>query len=245
MHHFFVLSENIYEDHIVISGEDFNHAKNVLRLKSGEEIILSSGDNVDYYCTVEKVEESEIIAHIDRVDDEGRELPSKIYLFQGLPKNDKMEGIIQKAVELGVFQVIPVAMKRSIVKLDAKKEENKLKRWNEIAKSAAKQSKRSILPEITRVYSFKEAVEYAKALDLVLVPYECADGMEKTKKLLENIEFGKSVGIFIGPEGGFDGSELDIVNDNKFEIITLGKRILRTETASLMILSVLMYHFEQ
>lgn len=245
MYHFFAKKENIFENYILIDGDDVKHLRNVLRIRPGERIIMSSGENIDYYCVVSDIEEDRIIVSIESIDKEGRELPVRIYLFQGLPKGDKMEFIIQKAVELGAYEIVPVAMKRSVVKLDSKKSESKVKRWNLIAESAAKQSKRSVLPLVNNVMTFKQAAEYAKKLDIVLMPYECADGMQSTKELINSIRPGQSVGIFIGPEGGFDGEELTAAHDNKFSIITLGKRILRTETAGMMLLSVLMYNLEE
>jgi 16S rRNA (uracil1498-N3)-methyltransferase len=245
MYHFFAEHENIQDTYIDITGTDVNHIKNVLRMKAGDQVIISSGDNIDYYCHLADLQDEYIRADIDSTDERGRELPTKIYLFQGLPKADKMELIVQKTVELGVFEVIPVAMKRSVVKLDQKKAESKGKRWNAIAESAAKQSKRSIIPQVIDTCSFQQALTIAKACDVKLLPYECADGMNKTKELIGQLEPGKSVAIFIGPEGGFDQEELDQAQAAGFEIITLGRRILRTETAGLMLLSVLMYHFEQ
>lgn len=244
MYHFFAKHENIFKDHIIIDGEDVNHMKNVLRMKENDKILISSGDNTDYHCYIAEMDDDIIKANIESVDEEGKELPSKIYLFQGLPKADKMELIIQKAVELGVYEIIPVAMKRSVVKLDSKKEDAKIKRWNGISESAAKQSKRSIIPNVSNVMSYKQAIEYAKELDIVLLPYECAEGMEGTRKIISEIKPGQSVGIFIGPEGGFDLSELDLALNSAFKVITLGKRILRTETAGLTILSVLMFELE-
>ena len=175
---------------------------------------------------------------------EEAELPSKTYLFQGLPKGDKMELIIQKAVELGVYEIIPVATKRAVVKLDKKKSESKRKRWQSISESAAKQSKRLIVPEITSVMSFREAVEYAAGMDVKLMPYELAEGMEETRHLLEGIVPGQSVAIFIGPEGGFSAEEAKLAAAEGLQPITLGKRILRTETAGMTVLSVLMYLLE-
>lgn len=245
MYHFFAEHENIHDTYIEIVGSDVNHLKNVLRFKEGDNLLISSGDNVDYICHISEMYDDKIIALIDSIDNVGKELPSKVYLFQGLPKGDKMELIIQKMTELGVHQIIPVAMKRSVVKLDSKKEGNKIKRWNLIAESAAKQSKRSIIPEITGVYGFKEAIEFADSLDVKLLPYECADGMSKTKNIINNIKKGQSLAIFIGPEGGFDIEELEFAKEHGFEIITLGKRILRTETAGMMLMSVLMYNFEE
>lgn len=245
MYHFFAEHENIHDTYIEIVGSDVNHLKNVLRFKEGDNLLISSGDNVDYICHISEMYDDKIIALIDSIDNVGKELPSKVYLFQGLPKGDKMELIIQKMTELGVHQIIPVAMKRSVVKLDSKKEGNKIKRWNLIAESAAKQSKRSIIPEITGVCGFKEAIEFADSLDVKLLPYECADGMSKTKNIINNIKKGQSVAIFIGPEGGFDIEELEFAKERGFEIITLGRRILRTETAGMMLMSVLMYNFEE
>lgn len=178
------------------------------------------------------------------VEEANRELPSKIYLFQGLPKGDKMELIIQKAVELGVYEIIPVATKRAVVKLDAKKAEAKQKRWQSIAESAAKQSRRNIIPHIHEVVKFGQAVDYAKNLDITLIPYELAEDMEKTKQIFETIQPGQSIGIFIGPEGGFDESEIVLAQENGISPITLGKRILRTETAGMAVLSVLMFQLE-
>lgn len=245
MYHFFSEHQNIHDSYIDITGSDVNHIKNVLRLKMGDSLFISSGDNVDYTCHITQIEESYIRADIDFAEESGRELPSKIYLFQGLPKADKMELIVQKAVELGAFEIIPVAMKRSVVKLDAKKAEAKVKRWNAIAESAAKQSKRSIIPKVSEVLTFQQALEKAKACEVKLLPYECAEGMEKTKRLIGALKPGQSVAVFIGPEGGFDLSELEAAEGAECEVITLGKRILRTETAGMMLLSVLMYHFEQ
>lgn len=245
MYHFFSEHEHIHDTYIDIVGSDVNHIKNVLRLKTGDSLLISSGDNIDYTCHIAQIDEEHIRADIDSVDERGRELVSKIYLFQGLPKADKMELVIQKAVELGAFEVIPVAMKRSVVKLDAKKAESKVKRWNAIAESAAKQSKRSILPQVSDVVTFAQAVKMAENCQIKLLPYECADGMEKTKRLIENITPGQDIAVFIGPEGGFDLDELELAKEAGCEIITLGKRILRTETAGMMLLSVLMYHLEQ
>lgn len=245
MYHFFARHENIHDTYIELTGTDVNHIKNVLRFKEGDELLISSGDNVDYSCHIQKLGEDKIIAAIDSKDEVGKELPSKVYLFQGLPKGDKMEFIIQKMTELGVHSIIPVAMKRSVVKLDSKKADSKVKRWNAIAESAAKQSKRSIIPEVTKVMTFREALKTASDIDVKLLPYECADGMAKTKNIIEDLQGGTSVAIFIGPEGGFDIEELELAKESGWEVITLGKRILRTETAGMMLMSVLMYHFEE
>ena len=246
MYRFFVEPSQIKDNQICISGSDVNHIKNVLRMKLKEEILISSGEDKEYTCYIEEIGEEEILAHIMYVQEAGYELSSKIYLFQGLPKSDKMELIIQKAVELGVHQVIPVASKRAVVKLDKKKEEKKIIRWQAISESAAKQSKRMYVPEITNVMSFQQAVDYAGKLDIVLFPYELADGMKKTKEIIGKIKPGQSVGIFIGPEGGFEESEVALAKEKAdAQVITLGKRILRTETAGLTVLAILMYTLEE
>lgn len=244
MYHFFI-EERPISDSLVITGSDVNHIRNVLRMKAGEMIMVSCKDGMDYYCTISQVEADKVTAHIDKIDEEGRELPSRIHLFQGLPKSDKMEWIVQKAVELGISEIIPVAMKRCVVKIEPKKEESKRKRWEAIAESAAKQSKRSLIPEIHMVMTYKEAVEYASSMDIVLVPYECAEGMAGTKNILSQVKAGQDIGIFIGPEGGFEEEEIELVTAKGGKTITLGKRILRTETAGLTILSVLMMQLER
>lgn len=244
MYQFFVPSENIQGNRVIISGEDVNHIKNVLRMRVGEELVVSNGqDGKEYRCGILELGD-EIVCELRFVKEDGVELPSKITLFQGLPKADKMELIIQKAVELGVYEVVPVSMKRCVVKLDEKKQKSKISRWQSIAESAAKQSKRSIIPQVMAVMSLKEAVEYAKEMDVVLVPYELAEDMPKTREIIESIKPGQRIGFFIGPEGGFDEAEIQEALKAGAVPITLGKRILRTETAGLTVLSILMYQLE-
>lgn len=246
MYRFFVEPDQVGEKEITITGSDVNHIKNVLRMKPEETILISSGENLEYTCYIRELKEEEIIAHIMYVQESGYELPSRLYLFQGLPKSDKMELIIQKAVELGVHEIIPVASKRAVVKLDEKKEEKKRTRWQAISESAAKQSKRMYVPEVKKVMSFSQAVEYAGQLDVVLVPYELAKGMGETREIIGKIKKGQSVGIFIGPEGGFEEAEVELaVEKANAKAITLGKRILRTETAGLTVLSILMFTLEE
>ena len=155
-----------------------------------------------------------------------------------------MELIIQKAVELGAFAIIPTEMSRCVVRLEEKKKKSKIERWQAISESAAKQSKRNIIPEIMNVMTFGDALQFAKNLDVILVPYESKDGMLSTKKALEMLAPGKSAGIFIGPEGGFDDREIEKALTSGGEIISLGKRILRTETAALTALSKCMLYVE-
>ena len=211
----------------------------------GERVGISDGQGTDYICEVDRLEETEVVLNILSSEKSYSELASRIYLFQGLPKGDKMELIIQKAVELGVFEIVPVATRRAVVKLDEKKAKKKTERWNAIALGAAKQSGRSLIPEVKPVMRFAEALEYAKELDVLLIPYEMAEGMEKTKEIISAVRQGQSVGVFIGPEGGFDEEEVEKAAAEGAQPVTLGRRILRTETAGLTVLSILMYHLEQ
>lgn len=245
MYQFFVNKEQITGHEILITGSDVNHIKNVLRMKTGEEISVSNGeDQKEYRCRIEEIREMDILCKLCFVKEENLELPSKVYLFQGLPKADKMEFIIQKAVELGVFEIIPVASRRAVVRLDEKKEKNKLQRWNTIAQAAAKQSKRMVIPKVTGVMDFKTAAAYAGHCKVRLIPYELAGGMERTKEIFEGLEPGEDIAVFIGPEGGFDEKEVEFAREQGIEPVTLGKRILRTETAGLTVLSWIMYQLE-
>lgn len=230
---------------VIITGSDVNHIKNVLRLKNGEEIAVSNGiDGKEYRCGIEAYTDAEVLCTLRFIKEDGVELPSKVYLFQGLPKADNMELIVQKAVELGACEVIPVATKRSVVKLDEKKAVAKVGRWQTIAEAAAKQSRRSVVPAVHRVVDMKEAVEYAKGMDVKLIPYEFAQNMEHTRKLIGEVKPGQSIAVFIGPEGGFEESEVQAATEAGAEPVTLGRRILRTETAGLTVLSWLMYQLE-
>ncbi|MDE7232852.1 MAG: 16S rRNA (uracil(1498)-N(3))-methyltransferase [Lachnospiraceae bacterium] len=245
MYQFFVEPSQIQDKRIIITGSDVNHIKNVLRMKVGEEIAVKTGeDGREYRCGIEAFAQDQVICSLRFIREEGVELPSKIYLFQGLPKADKMELIVQKAVELGVFEGIPVAMKRCVVKLDEKKAAAKVGRWQGIAEAAAKQCKRGIIPVVKMPMTLREAAAYAQEMDVRLIPYELADDMAHTKEIIEGIAPGQSVALFIGPEGGFEESEVKIALAAGIEPITLGKRILRTETAGLAVLSWLMYHLE-
>lgn len=248
MYHFFVDKEQIDEvdKTLMIEGDDYNHIVNVLRMKTGEEISVSTRvyDGKEYRYGIEEIEDGVVICKLRFIKEDDIELPSKIYLFQGLPKADKMELIVQKAVELGVYEIIPVSMKRCIVKLDDKKAKSKVARWQGIAEAAAKQSKRSIIPSVHAPMTYGEAIQMAQGMDVKLVPYELAKGMDETRNLISSIKPGQSVAIFIGPEGGFDDAEIDKALAADMKPITMGRRILRTETAGFTILAWLGYMLE-
>ena len=245
MYQFFVEPSQIQDKKIIITGSDVNHIRNVLRMKVGEEIAVKSGeDGREYRCGIEAFAQDQVICSLRFIREEGVELPSKIYLFQGLPKADKMEMIVQKAVELGAYEVIPVTVKRCVVKLDEKKAAAKVGRWQGIAEAAAKQCKRGIIPVVKMPMTLREAAAYAQEMDVRLIPYELAEDMAHTREIIEEIAPGQSVALFIGPEGGFEESEVETALAAGIEPITLGRRILRTETAGLAVLSWLMYHLE-
>lgn len=245
MYQFFVEPSQIMGKRIVIQGSDVNHIKNVLRMRVGEEIAVSNGvDGREYRCGIEGFTADEVICSLRFIKEDGVELPSKIYLFQGLPKADKMELIVQKAVELGAYEIIPVAAKRCVVKLDEKKAAGKRSRWQGIAEAAAKQSKRGIIPQIREVMNMKQAIAFAQQMDVRLIPYELAEDMGHTRELIGAVRPGQSVAIFIGPEGGFEETEIQEALQAGIEPITLGRRILRTETAGMTVLAWLGYLLE-
>ncbi len=246
MYQFFVEPHQICDKTVTIMGSDVNHIKNVLRMKVGEELAISNGvDGREYRCAIASFEEDSVICELRFIKEDGVELPSQVYLFQGLPKADKMELIIQKAVELGVHAVVPVATKRCVVKLDDKKAKSKIARWQGIAEAAAKQSKRRIVPEVTEVMSFKEALAFVKDFEVKIIPYELAEDMSKTKEIIEGLQPGQKIAVFIGPEGGFEDAEVQSAMEMGVEPITLGKRILRTETAGFTVMSWIMYKLEE
>ena len=244
MQQFFAEPSWITESEILIRGADLNHMKNVLRMKVGEDVRINDGQGTTYLCCLNRYEKDQAVLDVFRKLDTETELPSEIILFQGLPKGDKMEWIVQKSVELGAHKIVPFSAKRSVVKFDEKKAVKKQERWQLIAKGAAEQSGRGVIPEVCGVCSFTEALEQAESLDVVLIPYELEEGMAETVRVIEQIEPGQSVGIFIGPEGGFEEAEVLRAKEKGARPVTLGKRILRTETAGLTTLSILMYHIE-
>lgn len=226
-------------------GSDVNHYFKCPAHEQGEELWISDGGKKEYRCTIEEFSPDEVLLHIIYAQEPDYELQSRIYLFQGLPKADKMELIIQKAVELGAYEVIPVETKRCVVKLDGKKQQKRLSAGNKSQKVLQSSQKRMLIPNVHEVLTFKEALKYAESMDVRLIPYELAKGMQETKEILADIQPGQSIGIFIGPEGGFEEKEVETAISEGAKPITLGKRILRTETAGLAILSVLMFQLEQ
>ena len=245
MYHFFVAPEQLSEWEARITGPDVNHIVNVLRMKVGERLMISAGEDWEYLCEIRALSREAVELTVLEENADVRELPVEITLYQGLPKGDKLELIIQKAVELGVRRVVPVETRRCVAKLDKRKAEARVRRWQAIAESAAKQSGRGIVPEVLPVMKWKEALEYARQLDVKMIPYEKAAGINATKQLIASVSFGQSVGIFIGPEGGFEEAEVEAAKEIGAVPVTLGRRILRTETAGMTILSILMYHLER
>lgn len=241
MYQFFVPKEQEGRDFVTITGQDAHHIKNVLRMRPGE-IVRVSGETGSYHCSI--LELGDDFVQLDILDEALQtELSSRIYLFQALPKGGRMEYIIQKAVELGVYEMIPVAMKYCVVKLDEKKSKEKVKRWQAVAESAAKQSKRSLVPKVHSVMSYFDAVRYAMQCDRRIVPYENERGMEATREAFRQIQAGESISVMIGPEGGFAPEEIEAVRGG-MQVVSFGRRILRTDTAAVTAMSLLMMHLE-
>ena len=243
MYNFFTEPETRRDDRFLISGSDYNHIRNVLRMKAGDTFLVSCGGE-SHLCTLEGFEDDTVVARITREGYQSTELGAEIYLFQGLPKADKMELIIQKAVELGAAGIIPVEMKRCVVKLEEKKKKSRRERWQAIAESAAKQSKRNLIPEVFDVLPYRAAMEQAAAMDLFLLPYENERGMAATREALARMASGMKVAILIGPEGGFEPKEVALAQEAGALSISLGRRILRTETAAITAVGMCMLHAE-
>lgn len=246
MLHLFADPSDVQDELLTITGPEVNHIRNVMRLKPGEEISVSiGGDGKEYRYGIESYTEDSVLCRLRFVKDKEVELPVKVLLFQGLPKADKMDLIVQKAVELGAAEIIPVSMERCVVKLDAGKAAKKTARWQTIAESAASQSRRSMIPRVLAPMSMREAVEYAKEqTEVRVIPYELQEDDGSVKQYLESLKEGQSVSIFIGPEGGFTPAEVELAKEAGIRPISLGRRILRTETAGLAILSWLIYILE-
>lgn len=238
---FFFNKNDISRGQVQLFGEDEKHIKTVLRAREGEEMTLCDGEGMDYQCRIASLERGVLLDILSKEVCE-TEPKTKITLYQGLPKADKMELIIQKCVELGVDRIVAVGTERAIVKLD-KKENKKLERWQKIAEAAAKQSGRGKIPEIgQQVLKFKEAVAEAKGLDGAIIPYE-KEQETGIRQFVQGFQ-GESIGVFIGPEGGFAEEEIALAQENGITPITLGKRILRTETAGMTTAAILLYELD-
>ena len=271
MYRFFVTSGAIEGETLTVAGPDAHHMAHVLRMTPGEDFEAVDEAGRVYTCRIEELRRSCGEASDRRPGDDrarsgsgrgappetivrakilfselsGCELKSRLVLYQGLPKFEKMELIIQKAVELGASEIIPVSTARTVVRLDAKKAVSKRERWQAIAVAAAKQSKRSVIPDVAPVMTFREALENAAALDHILIPYEKAEDIAETKALLSALKSGESVGVFIGPEGGFEEREIEEALTAGAKAVTLGPRILRCETAAITTLSILMFQLTE
>lgn len=242
MYNFFA-SEKSLDNKYFITGNDHNHIRNVLRMKIGDTFLISD-NGISNRCRIIAFSDNVTTAEILEENYQSTELSVELHLFQGLPKSDKLELIIQKTVELGVCSITPVEMSRSITKIEEKKKANKITRWQAISESAAKQSKRNIIPRINNIMNYRQAIDFASELDLILLPYEAKNGMADTKAALDLIKPGMRLGIFIGPEGGFDDKEIAAALESGAKIISLGKRILRTETAAISSVAMCMLHCE-
>lgn len=248
---FFVKEEQINNQKIKIQGTDVNHIKNVLREKVGSELIIcNEKTGQDYLCEIKEIKEENIICNIKEKLLNNAESNIKVTIMQGLPKADKMELIIQKSVELGVNNIIPIEMKRCVVKLKDKDKIKKIERWQKISVVAAKQSGRNIIPEINQVENLKNICETFENYDIVLLAYEnekentIKNELKQLKEKNQNKNEDVKIAILIGPEGGITEEEVEIARKKGAKIITLGKRILRTETVALNVLSIIMYELE-
>ena len=250
MYRFFVEKQQIdtVAKKVTITGSDVNHIRNVLRMEKGEEVsVIADGDDNEYRCAVGAFTDDTAELDLLFIKKSNVELPCEITLYQALPKSDKMELVITKSVELGASRIVPVATKRAVVKLDAAGADRKQKRWAAISEAAAKQSKRAVIPEVGHVMTMAEAIEDCRDFEVKIIPYELADpdSMDTTRKLIGSIRPGDRVAVFIGPEGGFTDEEIELATKAGFKSITLGRRILRTETAGPVVLSWLIYDLER
>lgn len=242
MHKFFTPKENFMDNKAKILGDDVKHLYKVLRLNEGDKIVLNNCEGEEFIAIINSITKQEVILDIEEKLEINNESSIKVYLFQGLPKAQKMDLIVQKGTELGILEFIPTLTERVDIKL--KGDFKKLDRLNRIALEAAKQSKRTIVPKVLEPIDFEEALNKMKSLDLVIVPYENAENFGiKTLINSGNIDISKikTIGILIGPEGGFEESEINKLKDNGAYIVTLGSRILRTETAGFVATSLIQY----
>lgn len=246
---FFVNQEQVEKEKIKILGNDVKHIKNVLREKVGNKLTICNADNMkDYLCEITKLNEEYIECQIKEELENNVESNIKVTIMQGIPKADKMELIIQKSVELGAFNLIPIEMKRCVVKLNEKEKIKKIQRWQKISEVAAKQCGRNIIPSINSITNLKNVCNLLNEYDIVLVAYE-NEQKTKLKQVLNELkqvykEKEIKIAIIIGPEGGIAPEEVEMLKENGARSITLGRRILRTETVALNVLSVIMYELE-
>lgn len=244
---FFIKSDQKNKDIVEIKGQDVKHLRNVLRIKSGDEIQVGNSETMEEYtCRVEKVEKEKIYCKIIKESENNPEIDLQVTIFQGLPKADKMELVIQKSVELGAMQITPVEMKRCIVKFNEKDKNKKIERWQKISEVAAKQCGRSFIPKINNIIELKNICKISKEYDILIVAYE-KENKQHIKSILKQLPIKRplKIGIIIGPEGGLEEEEVQILKDSGVKSVTLGKRILRTETVALNLLSVIMYELEK
>ncbi|MGL5651889.1 MAG: 16S rRNA (uracil(1498)-N(3))-methyltransferase [Paraclostridium sp.] len=241
MDRFFVGKKNINLENktCIIEGEDVKHISKVLRCRIGEELEICDNDNNEYICEITNIDKSQVELNIVEVVDIKRESDLKIKVYQGLPKGPKMEMILQKLTEVGVDEIILVQTKRTVVKVDDKKEDKKIERWERIIYEAAKQSKRGKIPKLRGVLSFKEALADMKENDFNIAPYE-NERTKSIKQAIKGVDI-KNIGIFVGPEGGFEDTEIKAIEEIGGQSVSLGPRILRTETASLVASSIVLY----
>jgi len=241
MHKFFVPKQNIDGDNAIIDGEDVKHIYKVLRLKIGDEVSINNCEGLEYLGEITLIDKKSVNIKLLEQSSINNESPIQVYLFQGMPKSTKMDLIVQKNTELGVSAITPIITERVEVKTELK-EFKKVDRWNRIALEACKQCKRSLVPQINVPIEFQQLLEELKGMDLVVVPYENEEGYG-LKKLMGNIDKKAivKVAIVIGPEGGFEECEIDKLKEMGASIITLGPRILRTETAGFTCTSLIMY----
>lgn len=233
----FFTEHRITSDQYIISGEDAKHISKVLRMHKGEELTLVTPDKMECKCEVFSISNDSVTVEVISKKPCENEPDIFVTLYQALPKGDKMDYIIQKCVELGVSKIVPMLSSRCVSRPDAKSLAKKKERWQKIAMQAAMQCRRGFIPEVCPCVSFQNAAEQTKQNEQTIIFYE--EGGEKVKKILEKNP--KTLGVFIGSEGGFEQSEVDLIVKNGGSAGTLGKRILRAETAPLTALSIIMY----
>ncbi|MDI6617413.1 MAG: 16S rRNA (uracil(1498)-N(3))-methyltransferase [Clostridiales bacterium] len=241
MHNFFVACDAVHDGVIEISGDDASHISKSLRLSAGNEITVSDGNGNSYLCLISSVNKKAITCKIIKKSQSNTEPPIIVDLYQGIPKASKMDLIVQKCTEIGINSIIPVETERTVVKLkDGYDLKNKLERWQRIAEEAAKQSRRGHIPSIMEPVLFKNALEDISSYDLGIIPYEEEHGVG-LKEALKYKNNAHKIMIFIGPEGGFSDSEILTARVKNVLPVTMGPRILRTETAGFVCLSIIMY----